>query len=76
MCSTMRGMGKPIIPMVLALVYTCALRFVWVYVIFPLCPNLTFLYLVWPIGWVLSIVTILFFYFPHVKKLEKMKKVC
>jgi Na+-driven multidrug efflux pump len=76
MCSTMRGMGKPIISMVLALVYTCALRFVWVYVIFPLCPNLTFLYLVWPIGWVLSIVTILFFYFPHVKKLEKMKKVC
>ena len=76
MCSTMRGMGKPIIPMVLALVYTCALRFVWVYVIFPLCPNLTFLYLVWPIGWVLSIVTTLFFYFPHVKKLEKMKKVC
>lgn len=71
MCSTMRGMGKPIIPTVLTFIYMCVLRFVWVYVIFPFYPNLTFLYLVWPIGWILSIVTTLFFYFPHVKKLEK-----
>lgn len=70
-CSTLRGMNKPIIPMISTFIYMCALRFVWVYVIFPLCPNLTFLYLVWPIGWVLSITTNLLFFFPAIKKLEK-----
>ena len=68
--AAMRGMGKPLIPTFCTMIYMCAFRFVWVYGIFPLCPNLTFLYLVWPIGWVLSIVTILFFYFPTLKKLK------
>ncbi len=69
MDSAMRGIGRPIIPTVSTLVYMCAFRFVWVYLIFPLCPNLTFLYLVWPIGWILSIATTLIFYFPTIKKL-------
>jgi nicotinamide riboside transporter PnuC len=47
----------------------CGLRFVWVYLIFPLVPNLTFLYLVWPIGWIASIICALFVYFPTKKKL-------
>ena len=46
----------------------CVLRFVWVYLIFPLCPTLTFLYLVWPVGWSLCIITLLFFYFPALKQ--------
>ncbi len=67
----LKGMGKPIIPTVATMVYMCLLRFVWVYVIFPLCPqNLTFLYLVWPIGWILSIATLLIFYFPSIKRLK------
>ncbi len=69
--STMRGFGRPIIPTVCTLVYMCLFRFVWVYVIFPLCPNMTFLYLVWPVGWILTIATTLVFYFPTVKKLNK-----
>lgn len=73
-CAAMRGMGKPIVPTVCAMLYFCALRFVWVYAIFPLYRNLTFLYLVWPIGWVLSIVTLLFFYFPRVKQLTALCK--
>lgn len=69
--STMRGFGRPIIPTAATLLYMCIFRFVWVYLIFPLFPNMTFLYLVWPIGWVLQIVTTLVFYFPTVKKLSK-----
>ena len=56
--ASLRGMGKAIIPTISSLVFMCGLRFVWVYLIFPLCPNLTFLYLVWPVGWVLSIITL------------------
>ena len=67
--AALRGMGKPVSATVATLIYMCALRFVWVYLIFPLVPNLTFLYLVWPIGWILSIITLLFVFFPTVKKL-------
>ncbi len=67
----LRGLGKPTIPTISTLVFMCLLRFVWVYAIFPLFPNLTFLYLVWPIGWVLSISFLLVFYFPAISKLQK-----
>jgi len=69
--SALRGMGKPIPATVCTLLYMCAFRFVWVYGIYPLLPhNLTFLYLVWPIGWILSIATLLFVFFPTLKKIS------
>ena len=68
MGAAMRGHGKPLIPTVSTLLFMCALRFVWVYAVFPLLPNLTFLYLVWPIGWSLSIVTVTAFYIPTVRR--------
>ena len=71
MCGTMCGLGKPVIPTICTLLFMCLLRLVWVYAIFPLFPNLTFLYLVWPIGWVLSISFLLAFYFPAISKLQK-----
>jgi len=67
--SALRGMGRPMVATVCSLIYLCGLRTFWVYFVFPLLPNMTFLYLVWPISWVLCIVTTLFFYFPTVKKL-------
>ena len=69
--AALRGMGKPTFPTVTTLIFMCGLRFVWVYLIFPLVPNLTFLYLVWPIGWVASIACALFVYFPTKKKLAE-----
>lgn len=71
MCATLRGMGKPIVPTVATFLFMFAFRFVWVYFIYPLCPNFTFLYLVWPVGWVLCIITMLIFYFPTVASLKK-----
>lgn len=72
MGGVLKGMGKPIIPTVATFVWMCLFRFVWVYVIYPFCPqSLTFLYLVWPIGWILSIATLLVAYFPAIKKLQK-----
>ena len=41
------------------------------YLIFPLVPNMTFLYLIWPIGWILSILTLLFVFFPTARKLAE-----
>jgi len=69
--AALRGMGKPTFPTVTTLIFMCGLRFAWVYFVFPLFPNLTFLYLVWPIGWVASIICGLCVYFPTMKKLAK-----
>jgi len=68
----LKGMGKPILPTVATLVFMCLIRFPWVWFIFPLFPaNLTYLYLIWPIGWILSITTLLIAYFPAISKLQK-----
>ncbi len=76
MGASLRGMHRPLIAMVSTMLYMCAIRFVWVYLVFiPLKSSLndplTFLYLIWPIGWILSILTLLCFFFPTVKKLKK-----
>jgi Na+-driven multidrug efflux pump len=73
---SLRGMRRPLVSMITTMVYMCALRFVWVFLIFnplreSLSDPLTFLYLVWPVGWTLSIATLLCFFFPTVKKLER-----
>ena len=67
--AALRGMGKPTFPTITTLIFMCGLRFIWVYWIFPLVPNLTFRYLVWPIGWVICITCALIVYFPTKKKL-------
>ncbi|MBO7170526.1 MAG: hypothetical protein J6W28_05040 [Clostridia bacterium] len=76
MGASLRGMGRPMIPMISTMLFMCAIRFVWVYAIFAplrdsLSNPLTFLYLIWPIGWVLSIATQLCFFFPTMRGLKK-----
>lgn len=68
--AALRGMGKPVSATVATLIFMCAFRFLWVYLVFPLLPNLTFLYLIWPIGWILSIIMLMCIFFPTAKKLK------
>ena len=69
---TLRGMGKPLMPMASTMVFMCLLRFVWVYAIYPFLPQTIFwLYMVWPIGWFTSIFVLLGTYVPSVRKLQK-----
>ena len=72
--ASLRGMNRPLVATIATLLFMCAIRFVWVYFVFPLMPNLTFLYLIWPIGWVLSISMLLIFLLPTIKKLKRESK--
>lgn len=68
-----KGMGKPVLPTIATFVFMCLIRFPWVWYVFPLFtgPNkLTYLYLIWPIGWILSIITLLIGYFPAMRKIQ------
>jgi Na+-driven multidrug efflux pump len=67
----LRSIGKPIVPTVTSLLFICLLRFAWVYVVFPLYPNLGFLYLVWPIGWLLSLIVHFVIYKRQMGRLQK-----
>ncbi len=69
--ATLRALGKPIAPMITSFMFMCVLRFIWIYFIYPLYPTLFFLYLVWPVGWVLCILANLCLLFPAIKKLNK-----
>ena len=70
--AALRSMGKPLASTIATMVWMCAFRFVWVYLIYPLFPkNLTYLYLVWPVGWVMSGLTLLCVLIPTIKKLKK-----
>lgn len=68
-CAALRGMGKSMPPTVATFVFLLGLRLAWVYFVFPLLPNLTFLYLCWPISWMLSIGTLLVVFFRGKKDL-------
>ena len=72
----LKGMGKPIFPAVSSLVFLCLLRFIWVYFIFPVIPNMTFLYTVWPVGWVLSIIALTIVYVINMNKIQKRHSFC
>ena len=41
LCAALRGMGRPLVPTFTALVFTCILRFVWVYLVFPSAMEIT-----------------------------------
>ena len=70
----LKGMKRPIVPMVCTMIFMCAIRFPWVYFVFPHFNSLTFLYLIWPIGWVSSAIVLCFFFFPTVRKLKRQFK--
>ncbi len=57
----MRGMGKPIIPVVISIIGSCALRILWIItacnIIFP--GQIEWLYLVYPVTWIVTAAALL-----------------
>ena len=53
----LRGLGKSTMSTVISLLGSCAFRLFWIYVIFPLCPELWMVYLSYPISWALTALT-------------------
>lgn len=51
----MRGMGYSAVPMVLSIIGTVGTRIVWIFGLFPSHRSLSFLFLSYPISWILSI---------------------
>ena len=50
-----RGLGSSLPPSIISLVGACGVRIIWVYTVFKVYNNLSVLYLVHPITWVITI---------------------
>ena len=67
----LRGMGHSTVPMILSVIGTVGTRIVWIYVIFPCHRSLDFLFISYPVSWLLTIVMLVIcFYFVR-KKVHK-----
>ena len=64
----LRGMGHSTVPMILSVIGTVGTRIVWIYVIFPCPRSLDFLFISYPVSWLLTIVMqVICFYFVRKK---------
>ena len=64
----LRGMGHSTVPMILSVIGTVGTRIVWIYVIFPCHRSLDFLFISYPVSWLLTIVMqMICFYFVRKK---------
>lgn len=69
-CGSVRGLGSSVVPTIVSLTGACGLRILWIYTIFAENRTLFFLYLSYPITWVITFSAhlVCFFIFPHRRK--------
>lgn len=67
----LRGMKKPSIPTTSNVICYCGLRILWIYLIFPLYPEIWFLYMCYPISHVSSFAITGAYYLYYRKKLSR-----
>ena len=52
---SLRGVGYSITSMLIVLVGTCAFRILWIFGIFPLHRQLWFLFMLYPLSWLITL---------------------
>ena len=68
----LRGMGHSAVPMILSVIGTVGTRIVWIYLVFPYHRALDFLFMSYPVSWLLTIIMqVICFYFVRKKEISK-----
>ncbi|MBQ9162803.1 MAG: MATE family efflux transporter [Clostridia bacterium] len=79
LCGVVRGMGRAIPPMIVALIGSCALRILWIYTVCPLFPqNIQALYISYPITWALTAAAhlcLLVFFYKRLMRTKSSKEI-
>ncbi len=74
-CGILRGMGRAIQPMIVALLGSCVFRVVWVVAVCPFFPGkIMALYISYPISWIVTGAVHFLFVFIFYRKLTREKK--
>lgn len=70
----LRGRGCSFLPMIVTLVCACGLRVLWAIFVFPLKHTLWFLFLCYPISWILTSLCLLFIALWLMKKEKRLRR--
>lgn len=68
MTGVLRGMGYSLQPMLLSIFSVCGVRIFWIFVVFPLLPELWLLYCSYPISWSIAVLLEVIFFMIQYKK--------
>lgn len=68
MTGVLRGMGYSLQPMLLSIFSVCGVRIFWIFVVFPLLPELWLLYCSYPISWSIAVLLEVIFFMVQYKK--------
>lgn len=71
LANCLRGLGYSVMPMVVSLVGSCALRLIWIATIFQLFHTTRMLYLSYPVSWGLTVLAHLICFFVVRRKWQK-----
>lgn len=63
MVGILRGLGHSVVPMIVSLIGSCALRLVWIATIFQAYPTPSCLYVSYPISWAITALAHIIFFF-------------
>ncbi len=70
--STLRSFGRSFSSMIICLLGSCLLRIVWIYTVFPLFGTIEWVYISYPVSWLLT-GAVLFVFYRYVIKKEEYK---
>lgn len=68
MSGALRGLGNPMVSTVLCIVFTCALRLAWIFIVFEKIHTFSSVLVVYPISWAVTAASIVIAYFCVKKK--------
>lgn len=72
LCQTTRGLGKSVFAMIISLIGSCLFRIIWIFFIYPNYDGLAYLYISYPISWILTSIIYVIVLIPLYKKIKKM----
>ena len=67
----LRGMGRSGVPMILSIIGTVGTRIVWIFGLFPHHRSLSFLFISYPVSWIITIILQVICYYFVRKKVHK-----
>ena len=68
----LRGMGRSGVPMILSIIGTVGTRIVWIFGLFPHHRSLSFLFISYPVSWIITIILQVICYYFVRKKVHKI----
>ena len=71
----LRGRGNTTVPFILTAIGVCAVRIVWVFIIFPANPSAHLMSYCYPVSWALTATAMVIYYFRTVRREKRAKTI-